>query len=70
MIDVIIYTDPEDMYASEKCLAEGKLRTTTDIKKALVELGFEDIGLISMRSKMHHEKEYNKVIGKTKGDTS
>ncbi len=62
MIDVVIYTDPEDMYASDELLQQGKTRTLTDIKQALKDLGFEEIGLISLRDRRTHVEEYNRTV--------
>lgn len=55
MIDVVIYSD-------EMNEEIGLNQTSTAVREALEELGYEYIGLVSIRNKEHYEDEYNKMV--------
>lgn len=56
MIDVVIYASSEEMQ-------EINLnKTSTGIREALHNLGYTSIGLVSIRNKLHYDKEYQAMV--------
>lgn len=55
MIDVVIYSD-------EMNEEIGLNQTSTAVREALTQLGYKNIGLVSIRNKEHYEDEYSKMV--------